>query len=250
MSDDPSRPSLEERLAKLRARMEDGLPTRAAELRAAADRLASGDSRAREDIRRAAHRLRGTAGSHGHDALSTEAGEVELLASRDDDCARVVARTLALVASIRRIANESRPVAPVAAPPLVTPSARPLVGRSVLALDDDAPTRRLLELTLVTMGGADARVIEAPDEALVLLDHRAFDVIIVDAMMPTLTGLELVAAARHRAHGANGVFAFLSAATPEELGWTIPPGASWLRKPFRPRELLDALVRIVGGAAR
>ncbi|UJR82656.1 Hypothetical protein I5071_47210 [Sandaracinus amylolyticus] len=227
--------------------MEDGLPARAAELRAAADRLASGDSRACEDIRRAAHRLRGTAGSHGHDALSTEAGEVELLAAREDDAARIVARTLALVASIRRIANESRPAQP-AAPPIAAPTTRPLAGRKVLALDDDAPTRRLLELTLVTMGGAEARVIEDPDAALVLLDHQAFDVIIVDAMMPALTGLELVAAARHRVHGADGVFAFLSAATPDELGWTVPLGARWLRKPFRPRELLEALVTIVGGA--
>ena len=37
----------------------------------------------------------------------------------------------------------------------------------------------------------------------------------------------------------------LSAATPEELGWELPTGMriGWLRKPFRPKELLDGLVK-------
>ena len=41
-------------------------------------------------------------------------------------------------------------------------------------------------------------------------------------------------------------FVVLSAATAEELGWVLPPGlrVGWLRKPFRPKELLTALAAL------
>lgn len=229
--------------------MEEGLPARAASLRAALDRLATGDSSARDEVRRIAHRLRGTAGSHGHDALGSEAAEVESLAAGDADEATLVARGLALVTAIRRAAQRAprEPLARAASEP-PAPS-RPLTGRRVLALDDDGPTRRLLELTLGTMGGAEARVLESPEQALALLDREPFDVLIVDAMMPTTTGLALAREARLRAHGARPTLVFLSAATHDELGWTLPAGSHWLQKPFRPRELLDALGTILGGDA-
>ncbi|MDQ3034579.1 MAG: Hpt domain-containing protein, partial [Myxococcota bacterium] len=94
--------SLEARLSVLRKQMEDGFPRRAAELRAAVDRLAGGEVGARAEIRRLAHKLRGTAGSYGHTALGEQAGDVEVLAAADGEPGALVAAALGLVASIGR----------------------------------------------------------------------------------------------------------------------------------------------------
>nr|MDQ3037943.1 response regulator [Myxococcota bacterium] len=133
-----------------------------------------------------------------------------------------------------------------AGPPTPAAIAIPtLAGRRLLALDDDLSTRKLLALTLGTMGRGDVRIVEVPDEALAMIDAEHFDLAIVDAMMPTTTGLAFALAVRACERGATIPIVFLSAASQDELGWTLPANATWLRKPFRPRELLEALVRIL-----
>lgn len=239
--------------------MEDGLPRRATELRAATDRLAGGDRAARDEIRRLAHKLRGTAGSHGYAALGEEAGRVEAAAAGPDaDDAALVRAALGLVTSIARaqrtaadgaVEDASTSGAPRAS--AVGASALPsLGGKRLLAIDDDPATRRLLELTLRTMGGSDARILESPTEALELAARERFDLAIVDAMMPECTGLDFARALRARESARSLRIAFLSAASSEELGWTLPEGSTWLRKPFRPRDLLASIAELLDGDER
>jgi CheY-like chemotaxis protein len=114
----------------------------------------------------------------------------------------------------------------------------------VLATDDDLVTQRLLTLTLKQVGGFDATVVGSAAAALALLKEQQFDIVISDAMMPDMNGREFRRAAR--AAGATVPIVILSAAGPDELGWPDDgegPGG-WLRKPFKPSELVRDLARI------
>lgn len=239
--DDRRSGSLEQRIAALRARMEEGLPRRAHALRDAAARLASGDPGSRDEIGRLAHQLRGTAGSYGFGALGERAAEVEGEA-RDASVAdgAIVSAAIALAIELEH-----------ATPSTEAPGARSAVsleGRIVLAIDDDHDTRRLLELTLRSIGRCDARIVASPREALAISAREALDLVIVDAMMPAMSGLELATRLRAGARTASTPIAFLSAAAEDEIGWTLPDRSAWMRKPFRPRELLARLSELVESA--
>jgi CheY-like chemotaxis protein/HPt (histidine-containing phosphotransfer) domain-containing protein len=250
--------ALEARLAALKDKMARGLPDRAAEIEHAATRLASGDVSARDDLRRLAHKLRGIAGSYGYPHLTELAGQLETLARSEASDTEVLARARDLASATREAGPQSGVVAKPedqpaprseeprkAAMPAVAPG---LVGLEVLAADDDDATRRLLEITLVQLGRMKGALF---DRGPLLLDELAkrerVDLVVVDAMMPDMNGLELIEAAVARGLASRvSRFVVLSAATAEELGWVLPPGlrVGWLRKPFRPKELLTALAAL------
>ncbi len=239
---------LERRLAGLRAKTEAGFGRRAAELRAAADRLGAGDPGARADIKRLAHKLRGIAGSAGHPTLTERAGRLESAITAD-------ASTLAVVEGAKRLASATEKAglkrggeAPSAAKP--TSPGRTALGWRVVALDDESATRRLLEITLRSAGGCEANVLEHPADAMRAILEAPTDLVIVDAMMPEMNGLEFYEGVRSRCGGALPVV-ILSAASPGELGWPVPddPRLTWMRKPFRPANLIaDLRVFVERGA--
>jgi CheY-like chemotaxis protein len=248
---------LEARLRALAERVRAGLPERAKELRVSVEALRSGAPEARDALRRHAHKLRGTAGSHGFSELTDVAAGVESAASTAD-VETLAGLALRLADAVDRTAGASPTASPVA--PATPPHAAPapavgttLEGLRILAIDDDAATRKLLALTLSNLGKALAVVEELADPFVSRLAAESFDVVIVDAMMPDVNGLELLTRIAGSAADRAGTRYFvLSAATADELGWAMPPGLSvgWLRKPFRPRELLDALAQHLGRASR
>lgn len=272
---DPEEPAspfdaLEARLAALKEKMARGLPDRAAEIESAATRLERGDEQARDDVRRLAHKLRGIAGSYGFPHLSELAATVEGLARGTDSAADVVARARDLASAARDAGPQSgvvatagvEPARPAVSPrspaaleesrsrptlsmPAVSPS---LEGLVVLAADDDDATRRLLEITLVQLGRMNGALFDRGPALLEELARREkVDLVVVDAMMPDMNGLEILHAAVERGlSGRVSHFVVLSAATADELGWVLPTGlrVGWLRKPFRPKELLGSLVTL------
>lgn len=233
--------SLETRLAALRTQVEQGLPKRAEALRDAVARLAGGDHAARTDIRRHAHKLHGTAGSFGLEEMGARAAELEHAA---DDASIEDGAIADSALALARAIEGARVLAPE-----IAPARASLAGARVLAIDDDVATRKLLELTLCSIGRCDARIVASADDALARLADGDLDLVIVDAMMPMMSGLELATKVRASARNADVPIAFLSAAAHEELGWQLPPRSTWLRKPFRPGDLLDRLSALVHGAA-
>jgi HPt (histidine-containing phosphotransfer) domain-containing protein len=97
MGDDRSPLSdLEARLEKVRRFIVEGLPDRASVIREAADRLAEGDDSARDELQTAAHKLRGTIGTFGYQALCQLANDLEdTAASAAPDAVVRLARRLA-----------------------------------------------------------------------------------------------------------------------------------------------------------
>jgi CheY-like chemotaxis protein len=243
----------EARLLTLKRVMESGLGERARLLRELAGRLETGDEATREAARTGlkteSHKLRGVAGSYGHGDLTALAAELEqdapaaapaLVAER--------ARKLADLADARS-SQEARLSSGAPRAEVQPGQARSEPVRSqlrVLAVDDDTMTQRLLQLTLQQVGGFDATIVTSAADALALLDKNEYDVVISDAMMPDMNGRAFQRAARAR--GATLPIIILSAATPDELGWPLESeaGTTWLRKPFRPSELVRDVLRIVG----
>lgn len=280
--DDQRRRAFEARLDELKQRMESGLMTRAHTLRDAASRLLAGDESARKVLKQEGHKLRGIAGSYGHDQLTMLAGElekraslspppqVEELAIRLAEAAEAVGKRSAKAQNEASGAGKHAATAavPASSPlPAAGTSPLPAAGKSrrrggsirpkawgahggalrVLAMDDDPTTLRLLHLTLSDIGGFESVLLTSAKEALELMRARDFDVVITDAMMPDMNGREFCVAARQLGGFAQSVpIIILSAATQDELHWRtgLTGPIVWLRKPFMPSTLVKDIARV------
>lgn len=256
--------AFEARLAALKSKMEAGLGDRAQELRVAVEGLATDPEDARRTLRSHAHRLRGVAGTYGHDNLSELSArlEVQSMASPADAVATLA---LQLADLAQQVGREGQPPAELAqdkvAPARLRQcmsSARPAVEGAaggparILAIDDDPLTIRLLNLTLNGVGGFNTTLVESATAGLQLLKEREFDLVVTDAMMPDMNGQDFCRAAREL--GGRCLFLpilILSAATADELGWTRADSGhtGWLRKPFRPSELVTQLSEFLANAS-
>jgi len=267
------RKAFEDRLSELKQRMEAGLISRAQTLREAVAQLLAGDESARKVLKHESHKLRGIAGSYGYEELTELAAELEKRASLSppahvEQLARRLAqaaeevgkRSMSGQSDSTRASSQSVPI-PSHTPRRSDSSMRIKAQKAtlrglgahggalrVLAMDDDATTLRLLNLTLKEVGGFDAVVVTSAREALAQLRQREFDVVISDAMMPDMNGQEFVRAARML----GGVAArlpiiILSAATRDELEWhaALPGPVVWLRKPFMPSALVKDIAKVV-----
>jgi two-component system phosphate regulon response regulator OmpR len=106
----------------------------------------------------------------------------------------------------------------------------------LLVVDDDARLRELLRRYLSDSG---FRVTAAADasEARSTLASFAFDLVVLDVMMPGENGLELTRALR--AEGRVPVLLLTAMAEPEDRVNGLEQGADdYLSKPFEPRELV------------
>ena len=117
----------------------------------------------------------------------------------------------------------------------------------VLIIDDDADIRSIVQLSLSRVGGMD--VIEAASgvEGLRKAREEAPDVILLDMMMPTMDGLETLAALRVQPATAGTPVIFLTAkGRKDQFERMTPLGAvGVLIKPFDPRTLSDDVRALV-----
>ena len=117
----------------------------------------------------------------------------------------------------------------------------------ILVVDDEEPVRRLLRDTLEL----DAyEVVEAADgpAALASFDSTHPDGIILDIMMPTMSGIDVLRQLRQRTDGADVPVILLTAAGDDKTTWDgWSAGASvYLTKPFDPDNLLSWVERMLG----
>ena len=108
----------------------------------------------------------------------------------------------------------------------------------LLVVDDDARLRRLLQRYLSDNG---FRVTLAADagEARASLTSFAFDLIVLDVMMPGETGIELTRSLRGTATKRVPILLLTAMGEPEDRIKGLEQGADdYLAKPFEPRELV------------
>jgi putative two-component system response regulator len=119
----------------------------------------------------------------------------------------------------------------------------------ILVIDDEDVIRRLmieiLENAGHTVGGA-----ETAERALTLLDAGEFDLVVSDIVMPGLSGLELIEAARSR-RASLPVVLVTGASTYDTLSQALTYGAAGLvTKPFAHADLQDAVDHALERASR
>ena len=113
--------------------------------------------------------------------------------------------------------------------------------RSVLVVDDDDAIRTLISRVLLR---ADFDVAQAGNgsEALAKLRARRFQTVVLDLMMPVMSGFEVVEYLRTNDDAGAPCIVVVSAAGERDLqSITSPLGRSVLRKPFDLPELLAAV---------
>lgn len=119
------------------------------------------------------------------------------------------------------------------------------MGKRVMAVDDSATVRQVLQMTLE---GAGYEVVEAVDgkDALDKLGRTSVDMMVTDLNMPNMDGIDLI---RHvRQSPGNRFMPIIMLTTesqPEKKQEGKAAGASgWIVKPFKPEQLL-AVIRMI-----
>ena len=117
-------------------------------------------------------------------------------------------------------------------------------GLSVLVVDDDSSTRRMLGLALERKGFT-VSCAEGGDKALALLRERVYDMLLTDIHMPDIDGIDLCRDARAIRPGI-GLILMTGFQTEESVLRAFRSGAAaYLRKPIE----LPRLFRTVGQVA-
>ncbi len=115
----------------------------------------------------------------------------------------------------------------------------------ILVVDDETDTRGLLELTLQT-AGYEVMSSQGGEEALKLIGQERFDLILLDVMMPDVSGFDVMR--KLRSDPSAPPVIFLSAKNrPEDRETGRSLGAvGYLVKPTTRGDLLDAVHGVLG----
>lgn len=247
MGDDDRDPAdeLEARLEAVRARTRASIPDRVVAIEDALVAHRGGDARARDRLRRLAHQLRGIA----EDAALRAAAEVAEVAATDasadlDAAVGALSHLMKGRAAGTEHVAQGTEVEAKASPvrSLADPIARPR-SLSVLVVDDTEALRKLSRLALERMGGHSVVEASSPLEALAAAEHHTFDVVLLDAMMPGGSGVDL--AVRMRARLPHAKLVILSAATEAQLAPNGHVADAWWQKPLAPAALIQRVAALV-----
>jgi DNA-binding response OmpR family regulator len=120
---------------------------------------------------------------------------------------------------------------------------------SVLVVDDEAPLRRIIELTLID-GGYECRACGSAAEALALLEARQPDLVVLDFRLGGSDGPTVYAAIRDQ--GFEGPVLFLTALGRHDDGLRrieqLEGPTSLMLKPFDPEKLLERVSSLLAQA--
>ena len=125
---------------------------------------------------------------------------------------------------------------------------QPARSRRVLVVDDDRGLSLALS-TLLTDAGHEVETAGDGPDALALLRERAFDIVLLDVGLPTMSGLDVLAQARALAT-APLVIMMTADDTPETVLESVRRQAfRYLRKPFPPNSIIEVVDDALGSAA-
>jgi DNA-binding response OmpR family regulator len=128
----------------------------------------------------------------------------------------------------------------------MTPPSQSARPRHVLLVEDDAPIRELVTLHL-SLGGFEITAVGDGVQALALARATAFDLVILDVMLPGLDGVSLCRAVRARGANVSTPILMLTARDTESdkvLGLESG-GDDYLTKPFGVRELVARVTALL-----
>ncbi len=142
------------------------------------------------------------------------------------------------------------PVAPADALNLAHPTAPPNEALKVLVVEDDRPTRLLLE-RMIRARGHDVSGCESAEEARDLLGEVFFPLIVLDIQLPGMSGLDFSRLLREHPQGKHYyILAGTGNNRPDDLKEILDAGADdYIGKPYHPG-LLDVRLAVAEAAVK
>jgi DNA-binding response OmpR family regulator len=122
------------------------------------------------------------------------------------------------------------------------------VTKRVLIVDDDRVIQQLLVVNL-ELEGYDVETASDGAEAMEKVDANAYDVVLLDVMMPKIDGREVCRRIKAHPKRKDTPVIFLSARAQDldvRQGYELGV-AAYVTKPFDPVELLDLIGRVLKG---
>jgi CheY-like chemotaxis protein len=132
----------------------------------------------------------------------------------------------------------SMPPAPAAGDPV-------LVGKSVLLVDDNATSLSMLDLQLTSVGMTCTTVDSAAGALALLAEAPAYDVVILDMLMPSMTGVELGTRLAQDRYAEDVPLVLLTSvgSPPPDTG----SFAAYVAKPVKAAALITTLAELLSG---
>lgn len=118
----------------------------------------------------------------------------------------------------------------------------------ILCVDDDPDIRLIVELSLHLDPNIRALSVSGPAEALAKLAEGTFDLVLLDAMMPGMNGLELLDHIIRSDGSPPTPVIFLTADAQRRQRYDQPGVLGVITKPFDPIDLADRVRAIFAGA--
>ena len=119
--------------------------------------------------------------------------------------------------------------------------------RRILVVDDDRGLSLALS-TLLTDAGHDVETAGDGPDALALLRQRAFDIVLLDVGLPTMSGLDVLAQARELPAPPR-IIVMTADDTPETVLESVRGQAfRYVRKPFAPNAVIAMVSEVLGSA--
>ena len=119
--------------------------------------------------------------------------------------------------------------------------------RKVLIADDELNIRNILDFTLQTEG-FDVVVAENGEQALELALSEGPDLVILDVMMPGLSGIETCARLKQDPRTSHIPVILLTAKSSREdrTAGTAAGADHYITKPFSPHTVIDRVIAVLG----
>ncbi|CQR56747.1 response regulator [Paenibacillus riograndensis] len=118
--------------------------------------------------------------------------------------------------------------------------------QKVLIVDDEEVLRMLIEDTLEDLENVEIHTAENGAEALTKLSGQLYDLVILDYMMPEMTGIEVLEALDIEQKNAMPILMLTAKAQENDRSKARDAGARFfMPKPFSPMELLQIVEGIL-----
>jgi CheY-like chemotaxis protein/anti-sigma regulatory factor (Ser/Thr protein kinase) len=119
--------------------------------------------------------------------------------------------------------------------------------RRILVVDDDRALSLALS-TLLSDAGHDVETAGDGPDALALLRQRAFDIVLLDVGLPTMSGLDVLSQARELPAPPR-IIVMTADDTPETVLESVRGQAfRYVRKPFPPNAIIEIVSEVLGSA--
>lgn len=116
----------------------------------------------------------------------------------------------------------------------------------ILIVDDERDTLGLIELTLQTAGYLVTTAVSGV-QALSLLEEDTFSLLLLDVMMPDMTGFQIIESLRERGRSIPPIVFLTAKGREEDVEMGKQLGAvAYLKKPTTRGDLLDTIQAALG----